>query len=184
MFKVIGYFITVLGLNGFGDLISHLKLSQNQLVDAVALGDVDLVVMLIQFIKRDCPSAIARVQSSFGHAVVGDHVDIIVEQVTSERQIRRVSRIGRTLAVDEDSFLGLLIEDEESVGNAIGSNTQCIGMLGDKIVVIQEPVGKHSPLILIQDFNRTKSERFYIGCRILTVESDFRIRLNHLQNIR
>lgn len=60
--------------------------------------------------------------------------------MSGERQIRRVSRIGRALAVDEDSFLGLLVEDEESVGNAIGSYAQRIGMLGDKIVVIQEPV--------------------------------------------
>ncbi len=48
MFKVIGYLVAIFCPNGFGNLITHLKFFQNQLVNSVAIGYFNLVVMLIR----------------------------------------------------------------------------------------------------------------------------------------
>ena len=138
MFKVIGYLVAIFCLNGFGNLITHLKFFQNQLVNSVALGYFNLVVMLIQFIKRHSPSAITCVQCSFGYTVVGNHIDIIVKHVSGEWEIRRVSCIGRSFAVDEDSFACFSIENEECIGYTILFYMKVSFVLGNEIIVIEQ----------------------------------------------
>lgn len=135
---MIGYLVAIFCLNGFGNLITHLKFFQNQLVNSVAIGYFNLVVMLIQLIKGYSPSAITCVQCSFGYTVVGDQFDIIVKHVSGEWEIRRVPRIGRTFAVNENTFSCFSIENEECIGHAILFYMKVSFVLGNEIIVIEQ----------------------------------------------
>ena len=94
--------------------------------------------MLIQLIEGHSPSTITCVQSSFAYTVVGDHIDIIVKHVSGERKIRRVSCIGRTLAVDENTFSCFSIENEECIGYTILFYMKVSFVLGNEIIVIEQ----------------------------------------------
>ena len=58
--------------------------------------------------------------------------------VSGEWEIRRVPRIGRTFAVNENTFSCFCIENEECIGHAILFYMKVSFVLGNEIIVIEQ----------------------------------------------
>ena len=131
--------------------------------------------MLEDFIKRNSPKAVRCLADSFRCAIVRNPESFVVEILLGIGQICGISCIRRAFAVDENTFARFLIENEKSVDYTVAPHSHIIGVLLNKIIIIQQVVRKILPRIVVQRFQGNQSEFLYVNFGILSFKFDFSV---------